>query len=503
MLKNKRSRKRLKKKSVINSDQPLIECAVCLSSERNGLIVIVNDNGTELCENGLYPIASLSDCDDEIKFEGTIFYGPCRKHGICYNCLRKMALSFDNHQVCSKQSFMSCPYPFDGGCSNVLGPYYFSHNDIKKILTEQESIMYMNHVERFQFPGYEIIKCPRPILITDEGNIRDCESWILVPHIIIQTSTPGTLVLECNQNRECLRRSCYHCHGNIRRPHFLNMNPIENEDGIIIGYDPNSVCEVCLTNLENTNPLAFNKYFYNPNKRLKDAKCLFFRNNELDIKTVSQQLEEIADNDDMYSRCFECLTVIYKTEQCNTITHCSIERCYACGRSASLDQDLGDHWDMNGVKGCPRFDHSCFWNEIGKCKFKCREGHCYNDEIGTCNVAEHKTGIQNMINIRKQTHVYHAIKSLLPEFRKQLFEYLKDNASDKLRKLLPRYICSDYRCFSADIFYKLIYGTLNNNAHAIEVSSDEESDDEDDMYNEPYKQTYIDKLSQFKFEPIL
>lgn len=482
--------KRRKKKSSVRVRNPIIECSICMSSEQNGLIIIVNDSGTAnangtgigngtgtgntnanennisneiVPETGIYPIATLADCDSEIKFEGTIFYAPCRKHGICYECLRRLALSFDNHPVGQRHPYVQCPYPFEGGCVSAMQtPCYFNHTDIQKILTEHEYEMYRNHVDRFQFPGYEIIKCPRPVLINNQLNddmIGECGAWILVPHEIVQTSTPGNLVLECNQNPDCLRRTCYHCRSNIRVNGFRRFhNNVDNEDALVIGYDPDAVCEVCITNVENTNPMTYNKYFYNPEKRMKDGKCLFFRNNELDIKTVVTQLEEMAESDNMYSRCFECLTVIYKTEQCNTITHCGIERCYACGRSGSHDQDLGDHWDTNGIKGCPRFDHSTFWNDVARCDFRCRESYCYSDEMGPCVMADHQHGISKLIEVRKRAHIYHALKSLLAEHRKRVIEYIltTSTSNNKLLKLLPRYDCSEYRCYTADVCYDFL-----------------------------------------------
>lgn len=432
--------------------EPIIECCVCMMTDLDGLIILVDDEYPTQ-SNGLPPIATLSDCDPDINLTGTIFYCPCREHAVCCKCLRNIAMNFDNHPIGSKQSFISCPYPFGEGCESFNGlPYYFSHTDIQKVLTVDEYQMYMNHSERFQFPGYEIVKCPRPVLLNRGGGDLDnqismCGAWILVPHSIVKSVKPGNLILECDQNRDCLRRSCYHCHSIVRRT-LQPLFQVNDDDGLFGRVYTSGECDTCLTSTENSNPQSFNKYFYNPDKTAKDGKPLFFRNEELTPQIVLTQLEEIASNENMNTRCFECLTVIYKTEQCNAITHCGIERCYACGRCSNPDIDLGDHWDSVGLKGCPRFDHSNFWNEIGDCKFECYEGQCYSDAIGLCNIEAHQRGVKNMITKRKRAHIYHAIKSLLPSQREYILSEAYKNRL--IKPYLPVNSCSEYRCYLPD-----------------------------------------------------
>jgi hypothetical protein len=461
---------------------PIIECCVCMRSDLDDLVMVVDYDLPVNNNTGVHPIVTLPDCSSNALFNGTIFYANCRKHGVCYSCLKRIALNFDNHPINHKQPFISCPYPFGDGCIADTGvPYYFSHSDIKKVLSDDEYQQYYNHAERFQFPGYEIVKCPRPVLVNNDAQIAECGAWILVPYELIQSTPRGHLVIECDQNLNCQRRSCYHCRGNVRRG-FLNF--LNNDNGFIGRIDTNGQCDTCLTSTENTNENAFNKYFYNCNKKLKDGKPIFFKNNELTLDIVLQQLEEIADSDKMYSRCFECLTVIYKTEQCNTITHCGIERCYACGRSGSYEVDLGDHWDVTGIKGCPRFDHSTFWNEWGNCNFKCRESQCYNDDIGPCTVPDHTSGITEMIKLRKRAHIYHAIKSLIPSLQAQVIAIVSTNK--KIAPFLPKYMCSDYRLYMSDVMhYKLkaaqnfIRNYNNPHTHIHDVDDVDDVDDSD------------------------
>ena len=271
---------------------------------------------------------------------------------------------------------------------------------LKKALTGPQYRSYITHAERYQFPGYEIVKCPRPIITNEEGGLGVCGAWILVPVNVIQSTPVGYLIMECDQNSKCHRRSCYHCHSLVRR----NMRIRRDEDNIGGVINDNDVfCERCVTSGENTNPMALNRYFYNPNKHRNDGESLLFRNEEISDEVVLTQLTEMINSERLFTRCMECLTTIYKTEQCNTITHCGVERCYACGRSGTHEQDLGDHWDITGVKGCPRFDHSNFWNEWANCEFKCREGLCYSDAIGGCTMGDHQPGIHEMIEIRKKS----------------------------------------------------------------------------------------------------
>jgi hypothetical protein len=137
-----------------------------------------------------------------------------------------------------------------------------------------------------------------------------------------------------------------------------------------------------------------------------------------------------------------------KSEQCNTLEHCGVERCYSCGRSGTRTNKLGDHWDSSGIKGCPRFDHSFYWNVMAGCKFQCIEGDCYNEELGDCDLESHKPGIEAMVMARKRAHIYHAIKSLLPSLRQTVLDKLWE--IHDMRPYLPAFWSSDYRTYTPD-----------------------------------------------------
>jgi hypothetical protein len=183
-------------------------------------------------------------------------------------------------------------------------------------------------------------------------------------------------------------------------------------------------------------------------KTAGDGKPNLYRNEELTEEIVVAQIKDIVAADRLEIRCTECLTFMFKTEMCNTLEHCGIERCYSCGRSGTTNKNLGDHWDSYGHKGCPRFDHSIFWNVMANCKFQCTENDCYGSDVGDCKVKDHQQGIQNMIDARKKAHIYHAIKSLLPPLRQIVMDKLWLN--DTIRPFMPICFADDYRTFIPD-----------------------------------------------------
>ena len=356
-----------------------------------------------------------------ITHPNTLLWSACHVHCICKGCLVKMATSFGQaHPIGHEHPMIRCPYPFEDCLFDDGQPNYFPHAAIERLLNDADRDRYIAHAAKFQFPGYEVLSCPRPV-----ANGGKCGAGILVSIESIRSSKAGGLVVFCDQTAQCQRRSCYHCHGLVQR-----------------GVDQ---CDVCLAAQENTNPLALNHYFYRPNKRAGDGQLALLRNEEITPELAINQILEIINSDRLESRCVECLTVLLKTEQCNTLEHCGIERCYSCGRSGTQNQKLGDHWDSMGVSGCPRFDHSVFWNVIGECGFRCIEGTCYNDELGDCQQSEHANGVRAMIDARKAAHVYHALKSLLAPLRTATIRglCLMPNA----RKWLPALYSSDYRTY--------------------------------------------------------
>jgi hypothetical protein len=150
--------------------------------------------------------------DNSVPIEpNKIFYNPCKTHAFCVGCLKHLALSFDNHQIGYLHPFLRCTPTFENAdCLTSVGlSYYFMHNDIKKILTNEEFQEYSSHAEKYQFPGFELVKCPRPVI--ENRQIKVCGAGILVPIELIQTTDRGNLIMFCDQNERCYRKTCYHC----------------------------------------------------------------------------------------------------------------------------------------------------------------------------------------------------------------------------------------------------------------------------------------------------
>jgi hypothetical protein len=378
-----------------------------------------------------------------------IILNPCRNHSYCIGCLRFLALNFDNHHIGYEDPFIKCEPTFeDEECINIMGlPNYFMHNDIRKILSDEEYQQYTVHAEKHQFPGYEVIKCPRPII--ENGHIKRCEAGILVPIDVIKTTDRGDLIIFCDQNDLCYRKTCYHCQN-------------------LVGRRARN-CMHCMTMNEANDPQAYNHYFYRPGKQPRDGKEKMFRNKDLTKKIILDQIKEIILSDYPLVKCFECLVIMEKTEQCNTLSHCGMERCYCCGRSGTTTHDLGDHWDTSGMHGCPRFDHSRYWNEIANCKFQCSEGKCYGHDIGSCKNSKHAKGVKNMAEERKKCQIYHAIFSLLPDMREIILREMLKNS--KLKKYVPKYSSSDVRTCLPDTLHK--YFVMQNKKKNTNITEEE------------------------------
>jgi hypothetical protein len=410
---------------------PDMECCVCMAEESSELPALRQEDN----ENQL---VSLNDLDAASvvlmlikggKNAGAaqlIVRSACKEHAICTHCLHQLATSYGgNHPIGYKHPMIPCPYPFKE-CVTIAGvANYFPHALIEKILLPPDVERYRAHAARYQFPGFEVVPCPRPARF---GSM--CGAGILVSLESIRSTPVGRLILHCDQVTECQRHTCYHCKSLVHRSR--------------------DYCDTCVMSMENTNPKLPNCYFHRLDKTAGDGKPNLYRNEELTEEIVMSQLLEIANADRLEVRCTECLTMMYKTELCNTLEHCGIERCFSCGRSGTATRKLADHWDTGGYKGCPRFDHSAFWNVMAGCGFRCVEGECYGGAIGDCRVAEHQPAIQCMINTRKRAHLYHALKSLLPELRDTVMARLSLLENGRLRALLPRCWSGDYRTYLPD-----------------------------------------------------
>ncbi len=395
----------------------------------------------------------------------------CNKHYICIGCIRKIINNYENHPINENNSHMACPYPFEDCLTKIGFKNFFDHNLIYKICnTEDEWNNYLEHSNRYAFPGYTIIKCP----LNNYRINSKCNTDILVENEILKTSNKGDLIIECSQNNLCLKKFCYYCHE------------------IIYNYYP--ICYTCKTNYENENPNVYN-YYFNKNyhihnnkdisdeisenseyteytsstiedKMIYDESSYLFKNNEITREIAFKQMLMLLENINSFMICPICKNSLYKTEKCNALSHHNLERCYACGRIGFQIKGLGDHWNVAGISGCYRFDHDTFIKNYVS-EYVCNE-YCSNHEKGDCTIYEHCSGIKLLEKIRIKSCVFHSINSLLPELRfvvyDDLYDFLNLN-NPQLLELLPfkqtLVLLSVYKERSRDYYEQIIYEELN------------------------------------------
>lgn len=373
-----------------------LECYICMNEKTP----LLKRESNRIYSRKQVP-AKLSDIHQPIP-DTAIFLGNCDKHAICKECLVKIATS--NTQINEHHSLIRCMYPFED-CKTSSGiAVYFTHQDIQKILTATQFDDYLNHAELYRFPGFKIIKCPMLL-----RNRQICKTENVLPLNLVSGNSRGYVIVTCIQNPNCLQRWCFHCERKI--------------------YGNAEICRQCNTIRENKDPYAWNRYFYNPLKKYNDGQSHLLKNCQLTTEIVIDQIKEKASSD-QFVRCFECLLLLHKTEDCNGLNHdelykCGIEVCNACGRTSIKNQPLIEHWSEYGKNGCPRWDHSPYWTSIAKLNWKCTQDVCYGHDHPECTEVSHQDGINGMISERRKAHIYHALISLLPELRQQIISQLK------------------------------------------------------------------------------
>jgi len=428
-------------------------CCVCFSEKDYIYKILTRD------------ILSLNDIENtffknEKIPDDLIVKSVCGIHYICISCIRTLINNYENHPINETSSHFSCPYPFKECLTSIGFKNIFDHHLIKKICNDQEWSNYVSHSNNFAFPGFTIMKCPIRYYSRNYGLDRLCNTEIMLENDLIQNSHIGDLVVDCTQNPECLRRFCFNCKQ-------------------IIAYYQND-CYDCKTKYENENPLVFN-YYYNKSSALSDVVSnsenvstinyeegsYLYVNNEITETIAIKQIQDVIENINLYFICPICKISLYKTERCNGLSHHNIERCYACGRIGLKSKGLGDHWSTNGVGGCFRFDTDIFVKTYVP-TYICSDFVCSGHDKGDCTTEEHQTGIANLEYIRKCSYIFHMLKSLLPEIRFQVYDYLYECFKDSpnhlqflpykqslvlLNEYLGRSHIKDY---SETIFYKSI-----------------------------------------------
>lgn len=387
----------------------------------------------------------------------------CGVHYICINCIRNLINNYENHPINELNSHFACPYPFEDCLTPIGFKNVFDHNLIRKICNDQEWINYNAHADRFSFPGCTIVKCP--VFYYKSGQRILCNTEILLENEIIKNTAIGDFIVECTQNAECLRRFCFNCKQTM-------------------SYYQTS-CFDCKTTHENENPRLLN-YFFNKNVSSMlsnvttdistdeiqtidyNEESYLYYNSEITAEIATQQIIELIDDVNSFIICPICKISLYKTERCNGLSHHNIERCYACSRIGFKTKGLGEHWNTCGIDGCFRFDYDPFV-KTNIPHYMCNDSLCSNHDKGDCNIPDHKSGIDDINNVRKCCYVYHVIKSLLPEVRFTVYDNLYTYFSDPNRisnlKYLPYkqtlVLLTKFKRYNRDYTEEIVYKNLN------------------------------------------
>jgi len=371
---------------VSESEPPEAECCLCYETEKPML--------TDEAGNWL----SITEFAGEIP-DGVMLLGPCRRHVVCKSCVVQVLSSTDPPFITAQRNRVPC-LKAGAPCVNRAGaPCYFSDAEVAKLLPEALLQRYNADVERFSLPGYELLRCP------------GCASLVPLPANAPEVNMFGDYIVTCNQNAQCRQRFCYHCGQLCADPRARR-------------------CTVCSGHANSNHPKALNHYFYKPERRPTDTACPLWRNEELSVELCLAQLKEMIDIDKSEfsehgraantvhaMRCFACMQGFIKSQDCNGMSHCGIERCYVCGFSmAARGQTLPfEHW-----ANCPRFDNSPYWNQVAKCKYRCTAGVCYGHNKGECQVASHKPGLRKMHLERRKIQLCRAFTSLPPALQQEI-----------------------------------------------------------------------------------
>lgn len=329
----------------------------------------------------------------------------CGQHSICIGCLRQILTDYSNHPIDHSQSHMVCMYPFED-CKATL-----PHHLVSKILSDDQFKKYMEHADRYEFPGFEKVKCPGKYWLTSSSTFVDCKSTILVDISQIKNGEIGDVVMHCDQNVLCYGNFCYYCKKSLS--YFQEF------------------CYDCKMKNENTNENSLNYFFNTP----PDSNLLY-KNSEITFEIATKQLMDLITDIHLFYICPICKIPMERTEKCNGVSHHDIERCYVCGRIGQPIRGLADHWNQHGIGGCYRFQSDYYITE--KFDYQCLENLCHNHEIGNCKIPEHQPALIQIEIDRKRAFLLHAINSLLPELRFKVLDYLYLQVPECDQHLLPK-----------------------------------------------------------------
>lgn len=151
----------------------------------------------------------------------------------------------------------------------------------------------------------------------------------------------------------------------------------------------------------------------------------------LKVEEMWRQIENLLNDNSCTITCPKCFTVLEKVSDCNALRHCNIDICYICGiKSREFDYLSLDHWDSNGINGCPRYMENKYF-EYKFYDYHCKEGECFDNQE-ECLLIDHNRG-KFYLNLHRQlTLIMHMLWSISDE--NDYFEML-----DRMKNYLDCY----------------------------------------------------------------
>lgn len=456
---------------IIRDTKILKECCICFVDDE---VLFVNKDDSNIDFEILSVLNIKKELfDNSIVPDNILLESSCKKHYICVQCIKRIVTDYESHPINSENSVIFCPNPFEE-CVNEIGfRYIIEDRCLEQLLNTEEYREYINYKNQYLFPGFELVKCVGKKFNYTTQSFKECCAEILVPIDDIKKTPKGQMIVNCDQNEECLKSFCYHCKEVV----YLTQK-----------------CETCTLFNENQNPEAYNRYF-NKNKinedenlkatddedtfdsgRIEFPDNFLLKNKEITAEMAIEQLYEIIESHFSYMICCICKTPMYKTEKCNALSHHKIERCYACGRIGDKYIGLGDHWSSTGIGGCPRFMYDSFITYRLKL-FLCRENECYNHDLGECHLDEHQDGIKQYNEVRIKSIVLYAIQSLLPDIRYVVYDSLVSKFQNtEFQDYLPYkqtlFLLEKYPSRTCDYSEEIIYEQLGIPHPTISIGND-------------------------------
>lgn len=461
------------------------ECGICM-----------RDDGRLLWNRARRSAATMQDLRDEPDIsalfapqqtrlaDDALVANPCRldTHLICVGCVRTMLLNTERPPVHFGRATV--------GCLSIDGETRCPRTDYPEAqcfapLLERDELRHLALLyDRHRFVGMEIVPCPQNY-VTEEWDrtqqrtqivIKPCGAQCVVEHDRAVAAPRGHLPVMCTQNALCRALFCYHCR--------MRM-PLQS-----------TVCFRCTEVCGRDNPDALNHHFCHPallaaqvspppreapiptvnwgqkptptvpatattvavdDKPRRAAATAqaaatlhrirygtpdshLVTNREVTLDMALDQIERVLGAERVAQPCFRCGVPLIKSTQCNTLTHCGVQKCFMCGRNSVAGAHLeAHHWDPSGRAGCPRFDTNPYWQSINP-PFVCVEGHCYSD-TNECAVAGHRRGLDAMHHERRVWHVWAMLNSLPKGLAERLLARLvaaTPTADAARRQLLER-----------------------------------------------------------------